>query len=265
MDMKKLIGFMFISLLIIGCKEEGCTDSSAINYNTDAKKDDGSCEYEPISTKPIITIKTPSSLQEINSDGKLDLNIDFLSGAELSSTTITLSSTKFGGSYFAQTRAIDGLEDNITLSVDLPNIDVLGSQLISVTALNDLGESEFVDLDFELIDNVDPIITLINFYSDDPNGAGTPHSKFTFEVTDNYGLENVKWEVYYTNSDGSTLDNQVYESSKSFSIKTNTFSFDEEFQINGSPASGQHYIGIITTTDLAGNEIEFRSAVGQYF
>ena len=42
--MKKLIGFMFISLLIIGCKEEGCTDSSAINYNTDAKKDDGSCE-----------------------------------------------------------------------------------------------------------------------------------------------------------------------------------------------------------------------------
>ena len=157
------------------------------------------------------------------------------------------------------------MEDNITLSVDLPNIDVLGSQLISVTALNDLGESEFVDLDFELIDNVDPIITLINFYSDDPNGAGTPHSKFTFEVTDNYGLENVKWEVYYTNSDGSTLDNQVYESSKSFSIKTNTFSFDEEFQINGSPASSQHYIGIITTTDLAGNEIEFRSAVGQYF
>lgn len=28
------------------CKKEGCTDPSAINYSEEAKKDDGSCEYE---------------------------------------------------------------------------------------------------------------------------------------------------------------------------------------------------------------------------
>lgn len=32
------------------CKKEGCTDSLATNYNPDAKKDDGTCVYEPTPT-----------------------------------------------------------------------------------------------------------------------------------------------------------------------------------------------------------------------
>jgi hypothetical protein len=31
--------------LFTGCREEGCTDIEAINFNMDAKKDDGSCSY----------------------------------------------------------------------------------------------------------------------------------------------------------------------------------------------------------------------------
>lgn len=34
------------SFFFSSCKKEGCTDSDAINYDEDAKKDDGSCEYE---------------------------------------------------------------------------------------------------------------------------------------------------------------------------------------------------------------------------
>lgn len=30
---------------IVSCKKEGCTDATATNYNSDAKKDDGSCIY----------------------------------------------------------------------------------------------------------------------------------------------------------------------------------------------------------------------------
>lgn len=42
------------STLTVSCKKKGCTDSSAINYNDEAKKDDGSCEYDV--SKPTISI-----------------------------------------------------------------------------------------------------------------------------------------------------------------------------------------------------------------
>ncbi len=35
----------FSSIFFTGCKQEGCMDPLSINYDPDAKKDDGSCEY----------------------------------------------------------------------------------------------------------------------------------------------------------------------------------------------------------------------------
>ena len=35
-----------LTLGTVSCKKEGCTDETALNYNEDAKKDDGSCTYE---------------------------------------------------------------------------------------------------------------------------------------------------------------------------------------------------------------------------
>ncbi|MBK7129038.1 MAG: hypothetical protein IPM74_03530 [Crocinitomicaceae bacterium] len=40
-----VLSALFLQLTIISCKKEGCTDSTATNYNSDAKKDDGSCIY----------------------------------------------------------------------------------------------------------------------------------------------------------------------------------------------------------------------------
>ena len=49
--MKKLILFLAAGLLAIttfsSCKKKGCTDPSATNYNSKAKKDNGSCLYTP--------------------------------------------------------------------------------------------------------------------------------------------------------------------------------------------------------------------------
>lgn len=47
--------YLIATLLLIGvgftsCKKEGCTDSTATNYNPNATSDDGSCEFDPTPT-----------------------------------------------------------------------------------------------------------------------------------------------------------------------------------------------------------------------
>lgn len=45
-DMKKLFfAVSAMTVLLVSCKKEGCTDPNALNYNAEAKKDDNSCTY----------------------------------------------------------------------------------------------------------------------------------------------------------------------------------------------------------------------------
>lgn len=41
------------SLLFSGCKKEGCMDSTALNFNTDVNKDDGTCIYNNATSQTI--------------------------------------------------------------------------------------------------------------------------------------------------------------------------------------------------------------------
>lgn len=45
----KKVKFLFIASILIlsSCKKEGCTDQGANNFDEEAKKDDGSCTYNP--------------------------------------------------------------------------------------------------------------------------------------------------------------------------------------------------------------------------
>ena len=52
--MKKIIGLLLLGSIVMttnsSCKKKGCTDSTASNFNSAAKKDDGTCLYAPIIT-----------------------------------------------------------------------------------------------------------------------------------------------------------------------------------------------------------------------
>ena len=44
-----IIVSLMLTLAFVGCTKNGCTDSTAKNYDKSAKNDDGSCIYEPVS------------------------------------------------------------------------------------------------------------------------------------------------------------------------------------------------------------------------
>ena len=54
--MKHFYLILCIVFLSISCKEHGCTDPLATNYDTEANKDDGSCEFEyPVKINFLLT------------------------------------------------------------------------------------------------------------------------------------------------------------------------------------------------------------------
>ena len=61
--MKRLLYLLIAtSLVFTACKkEEGCTDSTATNYNADAEKDDGSCIYGILGTWTATSVNIDSS------------------------------------------------------------------------------------------------------------------------------------------------------------------------------------------------------------
>lgn len=70
--MKHFIYFLSISALItimMSCKKKGCTDPSAANYNSKAKKDDGSCTYDQT---PTYTVPTTYAFTNSNGESTVD-------------------------------------------------------------------------------------------------------------------------------------------------------------------------------------------------
>jgi hypothetical protein len=46
MKTKLILAFALITLFMVGCRKEGCTDPDSKTYNSKAKKEDYSCVYE---------------------------------------------------------------------------------------------------------------------------------------------------------------------------------------------------------------------------
>lgn len=65
----------FVSVLLVGissCKPkvEGCTDSTATNYDTNAEKDDGSCTYAQNGAQLVFKFQFNESQPRLNGFGQ---------------------------------------------------------------------------------------------------------------------------------------------------------------------------------------------------
>jgi hypothetical protein len=132
--MKNLIFVMFTACLIsAGCKKEGCTNSAATNYDTKAKEDNNTCEYDVSGLWKVVSfinggtqVMDSYSYLNINlkSDGSsetegllLDGRIIFVEGGWKLTTNGSLQLTNTSGQSTIWTISVlDG--QNMTMSSD---------------------------------------------------------------------------------------------------------------------------------------------------
>ena len=97
------------------CKKKGCTDTIATNYNSDAEKEDDSCEYGD-TTKPSITILEPSMAMYhlMNGEATIPVKVNVTDNEGLHSVKVVLMNTSDG----TEVLHIHLHPDDVTTSVD---------------------------------------------------------------------------------------------------------------------------------------------------
>lgn len=201
----KLI-FFYILLTSIGLwlpscnlRKEGCTNPDAINFDSDAKKDDGSCIYDNTNDlidneQPEIDIILPLANQPISRS--FELHVKVSDNKALQIITCSLSSETIGSAvYYSTTREVSGNEDEVLLTVDLLNEPFVGKHYLLVTCIDSAGNSSNKGLEFNLTDTEGPVILMNNFIGDVNQGEDV-----TLEVTvsDPGALTSVIAEFYAT-------------------------------------------------------------------
>ncbi|MBK9193145.1 MAG: hypothetical protein IPM77_17510 [Crocinitomicaceae bacterium] len=116
---------LFVLILFVSsCHRKGCTDPLALNYEEKAKKDDGSCEYPPLTTTTI-HFNHVFDLQQVNSSVFEDLIFTNEFGTTLSINKLKyhISDIRFyttdGDSLMTDEYHYVDLADNSTLSYTL--------------------------------------------------------------------------------------------------------------------------------------------------
>lgn len=88
------------SLIITACKKEGCTDPTALNYNEEAKKDDGTCTYFVLNVPSTyaFTDGTNSTVSYSGQTERLDQQTEMTTYMKTGTTTV-LSYTALTGMF----------------------------------------------------------------------------------------------------------------------------------------------------------------------
>ena len=138
--MNKVLVILTVASLAVlpSCKKKGCTDSTAINYDSEAEKDDGSCEYDHDHDHfdiPDTYVFTDAAGNNTVSFGGQTARMDMLS--EMTSYLKTANTS--GGSNQLDAATLIAMYDNSYTGWSDANLVDNGKQLKSKTALGDAG------------------------------------------------------------------------------------------------------------------------------
>jgi hypothetical protein len=146
------------TLSIISCRKEGCTDENAINYSTEAKKEDGSCVYEDDNNYPAPSTYTFTR----NGHSTVDINGQYQRLDMLSEMVEYLKSANVAGvSLDATTLKAMYANDNYTW-IDLNTLGMTGSskQLKNKTAYASYNGSSDIGVQNQFIAYFDSVATI---------------------------------------------------------------------------------------------------------
>ena len=227
--MKKItiiLAGIVLAMSFNSCTKKGCTDELASNYSEEAKKEDGSCAYEPASVK--IKFTQNFNGDNITKDEFNNIAYTNANGQQLSLTKLqySISDVRFylpngdsvyvNGSY----NLID-LEDDASLVYTLPTLtEFIGSKEF---------KAKFVGVGFnygfDVTDNNSGAYTDLNLASwawPDMIGGGYHQMKMEGKFINTLGIE----EAYqYHNGSATKNDAGVFESNYRF-IKLVNSDFD---------------------------------------
>jgi hypothetical protein len=135
--MNKVLVILTVASLAVlpSCKKKGCMDVTATNFDSEAQKDDGSCEYAPVVTynAPDTYVFTDANGNNTVSFGGQTARMDMLS-----EMTSYLKTANNGGAQLDAATLLAMYDNSYTDWTDA-NLVGNGKQLKSKTALGDAG------------------------------------------------------------------------------------------------------------------------------
>jgi hypothetical protein len=192
--MKRIIHLLLIAGILAfapSCGKEGCTDPKATNYNSKAKKDDGSCKFPPpppVDTTDTIDKDTPqirllkrgncvecitsNAFLMVGADFRIDLNVNYdkplknvnvvMNRIGIGTTTLldtNITSNSLDALMFIATKIQNGEHRILTFTATGQN-DKVGKLSISIKE----GSGELNERD------------TVKIYQGNPDGDNKPHS-----------------------------------------------------------------------------------------
>lgn len=276
--------FLFIagSLVMAGCKKEGCTDSKATNFDEKAKKDDGSCKFATVvdpndpdnpdnpdnpandAEKPTVIITNPSSTLNIKAGVEMKIEATLNDNVGVTSWTYSISDPDAKVQKTATANLTGAKKELVSVSYTIPATWAAGTYKLTITASDAKGNvstaaEQSIEVeaaepeDKEAPTIVEPKKTFPTSGTNISKGTqATKGAKFDIEVSDNVEIESIT-VILWNTTKSTELDKEEYTG-----VGAKTWKKNVHLQYDNGDTGDKAKVKVIAK-DKAGNEKELLS------